>query len=171
MREAGGGRSVQADNLTFRRVRPSDDEVLGAIIRNGMAEFGICDAETAADPEVESISSAYSVPRAAYFVVESEGRVLGGGGIGPIDGAPDDVCELRKMYLTPEARGLGAGRRILDLCLEAARAFDYHRCHLATLGRMERARRMYDRAGFRLLDHEVPGSGHLGCDTWYSRVL
>lgn len=158
-------------DLTFRPVRPSDDAALGAIIRNGMAEFGICGEGPAADPEVESISSAFAVPRAAYFVVVSKSRVLGGGGIGPIEGVPDDVCELRKMYLAPEARGLGAGRRLLDLCLDAARAFDYRRCHLATLGRMEAARRLYDRAGFRLLDHEVPGSGHLGCDTWYSREL
>ncbi len=171
MRDAGAAASFDADDLTFRPVRPSDDPALAVIIRSGMAEFGICGEGPAGDPELESISSAYSGPRAAYFVVESSGQVLGGGGIGPIQGVPDDVCELRKMYLTPAARGLGAGRRLLDLCLEAARARGYRRCHLATLGRMERARHMYDRAGFRLLDHEVPGSGHLGCDTWYSREL
>lgn len=159
------------NDLTFRRVRASDDLALAAIIRSGMAEFGICGEGPASDPEVDSISAAYAGPRAAYFVVEAGGRVLGGGGIGSIEGTPEDICELRKMYLRPESRGLGAGRRLLVLCLDAARDRDYRVCHLATLGRMEGARRLYDRAGFRLLDHEVPGSGHLGCDTWYSLEL
>jgi putative acetyltransferase len=75
------------------------------------------------------------------------------------------------MYLRPESRGLGAGRHLLELCLDAARERGYHCCHLATLGRMDRARRLYDRAGFRQLDHEVPGSGHLGCDAWYALEL
>jgi putative acetyltransferase len=163
--------SIDPADPTFRPVRGSDDPALAAIIWSGMAEFGICGEGLASDPEVHSISTAYSGPRAAYFVVESGGRVLGGGGIGPIEGEPDDVCELRKMYLRPESRGLGAGRQLLELCLEAARECGYHRCHLATLGRMDRARRLYDRAGFRKLDHEVPGSGHLGCDTWYALEL
>ena len=171
MSEAGRGPEIGADDLTFRPVRASDDPALAAIIRSGMAEFGICGEGPAADPEVDSISVAYAGSRAAYFVVESDGRVFGGGGIGPIPGSPDDVCELRKMYLRPESRGLGAGRRLLELCLEAARDRGYRRCHLATLARMETARHMYDRAGFRLLDHEVPGSGHLGCDTWYALEL
>jgi len=159
------------DDLTFRPVRASDDPALAAIIRSGMAEFGICGEGPASDPEVDSISAAYAGPGAAYFVVEAGGRVLGGGGIGSIEGIPEDICELRKMYLCPESRGLGAGRRLLELCLDAARDRDYLVCHLATLGRMEGARRLYARAGFQLLDHEVPGSGHLGCDTWYSLEL
>jgi len=171
MRDPSPARTIDADDLKFRPVRASDDPELAAIIRSGMAEFGICGDGPARDPEVESISTAYAVRRASYFVVEANGTVLGGGGIGPIDGQPDDVCELRKMYLSPESRGLGAGRRLLELCLDAARELGYRRCHLATLARMDRARRLYDRAGFRQLDHEVPGSGHLGCDTWYALEL
>ncbi len=170
-RDPSLAKTIAADDLTFRPVRAADDPELAAIIRSGMAEFGICGDGPANDPEVESISTAYALRRASYFVVEANGTVLGGGGIGPIDGQPDDVCELRKMYLSPEIRGLGAGRRLLELCLDAARKLEYRRCHLATLARMDRARRLYDRAGFRQLDHEVPGSGHLGCDTWYALEL
>ena len=171
MRDTGLKQRIDVDDLAVRPVRASDDPALAAIIRSGMAEFGIYGKGPASDPEVDSISGAYSGPRAAYFVVEAGRRVLGGGGIGPIEGAPDDICELRKMYLRPESRGLGAGRRLLELCLDAARERGYRVCHLATLGRMESARRLYDRAGFQLLDHEVPGSGYLGCDTWYELEL
>ena len=171
MNDSDRGTRIDAGALVFRPVATSDDVALASIIRAGMSEFGICGEGPASDPEVDSISEAYSGPGTAYFIVEANGRVLGGGGIGPIDDAPDSVCELRKMYLLPESRGRGAGRRLLGLCLDAARKRGYSRCHLATLGRMVRARRLYDRAGFQKLDHEVPGSGHLGCDTWYSLEL
>lgn len=171
MHDPSPERAIEAADLTFRPVRASDDQALAAIIRSGMVEFGIHGEGPASDPEVDSISAAYAGPGAAYFVVEAGGQVLGGGGIGPIAGSPADVCELRKMYLQPGSRGFGAGRRLLELCLAAARDLGYRRCHLATLTRMDRARRLYDRAGFRQLDHEVPGSGHLGCDTWYALEL
>ncbi len=157
--------------LVIRAVRPSDDTELAAIIRAGMAEFGICGAGPETDPELISISEAYAGPRAAYFVVERDGELMGGGGIGPIAGEPPDICELRKMYLRPEGRGRGAGGRLLALCLDTARDLGYRRCHLATLHSMNAARHLYARAGFRQLDHALPGSGHLGCDTWYSREL
>jgi putative acetyltransferase len=136
-----------------------------------MAEFGICDGGLDSDPEIASISSAYASPRAAFFVVGSSGRVLGGGGIGPIPGQPEDICELRKMYLVPEARGLGAGRRLLEACLDFARQSGYRTCYLATLERMTRARQLYAGFGFKRSHRELPGSAHLGCDTWYERTL
>jgi putative acetyltransferase len=159
------------NDLTLRRVRPEDDADLARIIRSGMAEFGICGAGLDGDAEVASISSAYAPPRAAYFVVESSGRVLGGGGIGPIADQPEEICELRKMYLVPEARGLGAGRRLLETCLDFARQVGYRTCYLATLERMTRARRLYAGFGFDRADRELPGSAYLGCDTWYERKL
>ena len=158
-------------DLSLRRVRPDDDADLARIIRSGMAEFGICAAGPVGDPEIASISSAYAAPRAAFFVAENAGRVLGGGGIGPIAGQPEEICELRKMYLVAEARGLGVGRRVLEACLEFARQAGYRTCYLATLERMTRARRLYAGFGFERSHRELPGSAHLGCDTWFEREL
>jgi putative acetyltransferase len=159
------------NELSLRPVRPDDDDDLARIIRSGMAEFGICGVGPDDDAEIASISSAYAPPRAAFFVVEYSGRVLGGGGIGPISGQSEKICELRKMYLVPEARGLGAGRRLLDACLDFARHAGYRTCYLATLERMTRARRLYAGSGFERSHRELPGSAHLGCDTWYEREL
>ena len=54
---------------------------------------------------------AYTEPMACYFVVLHGGHIVGGGGIAQLVGADPTVCELRKMYFLPEARGLGAGWR------------------------------------------------------------
>jgi putative acetyltransferase len=158
-------------DLRIRPVRSADDEALAAIIREGMEEFGICRSDAKADPELVSVSAAYGGSRSAYFVVEGGGRVLGGGGIGPIAGQREEICELRKMYLVAEARGIGAGRRVLVACLDAARELGYKRCHLATLKSMKRAHALYAGSGFRRSTYPLPGSDHSGCDTWYSRDL
>src|ERR1700744_622365 len=88
------------------------------------------------DPEVDFMTAAYARPRAAYFVVtdpSDSDRVLGGGGIAPLENGDARVCELRKMYFLPEARGRGAGAAILARCLDAARGFGYASCYLETL--------------------------------------
>ncbi len=162
----------RGERLEIRPARPGDDEVLAGIIRAGMAEFGICGgAGPGADPEIDRVAEAFGGPGAAYFVVERDGRVEGGGGIGPLEGAPDDVCELRKMYFLPPLRGRGAGWRVLELCLEAAGARGYRRCCLATLTGMQRARRLYEAAGFVPREGPLGDPGHAGCDRWYEREL
>lgn len=158
------------DAVAIVPVGPADDEPLARIVRAGMAEHGVCRG-TDGDPGIEAISRAFAGPRAAYFVARRGARVLGGGGIGPVPGGPDDICELRTMYLDPEARGAGTGRRLLAACLEAARAAGYRTCRLATRTGMERARRLYERAGFRPVETPIPGTGEAGCDRWYEIAL
>ncbi|MBI4911284.1 MAG: GNAT family N-acetyltransferase [Acidobacteria bacterium] len=123
------------------------------------------------DPEVDGMHAAYSRPGCAYFVVEAGGRVLGGGGVAPLEGGPQGVCELRKMYFLPELRGRGAGRALLERCLEEARRLGYARCYLETLTGMDAAQALYARAGFQKLCGPLGSTGHHGCDRWYLREL
>jgi putative acetyltransferase len=115
--------------FSIRPISAADDVAVAAIIRAVMPEFGADGAGFAIhDPEVAAMSAAYDRPGAAYFVVESAGRVLGSGGIAPLDGGPADTCELRKMYFMPELRGQGAGAALMDVCLEKARERGFARC-------------------------------------------
>jgi putative acetyltransferase len=108
--------------FVIRPITPDDDAAIAAIIRAVMPEFGaIGDGFAINDPEVDWMSRAYSQPRSAYFVVEREGIVLGGGGVAPLEGGDGETCELRKMYFLPQARGLGAGSAMMERCLQAAR--------------------------------------------------
>ncbi len=102
----------------------------------------------------------------AYFVIEKDGRVLGGAGYAPLTGAEPQICELRKMYVLRDARGLGAGRLLLDACLSGARKDGFRQCYLETLESMTDARRLYERAGFRKLDGHLGNTGHFGCNSW-----
>ena len=152
----------------LRPIRAEDDVAMAAVIRSVMPEFGACgDGFAINDPEVDWMSRAYSAPRHAYFVLERDGRVLGGAGVAPLAGGDARTCELRKMYFLPEARGLGAGAAMMARCLDAARGFGFRQCYLETLTGMDAAMRLYERSGFRRIDAPMGTTGHGGCDRFY----
>lgn len=154
--------------MEIRAIEPRDDAAMAAIIRTVMPEFGATGCGFAInDPEVDWMSLAYAAPRSAYFVVEHEGEVVGGGGIAPLTGGDGETCELRKMYFLPQARGIGAGAAMMGRCLEAARAFGFTQCYLETLRGMDAAMRLYGRTGFRRIDAPLGTTGHGGCNAFY----
>jgi putative acetyltransferase len=158
--------------LRIRPIGPGDREAVAAIIRAVMPEFGASGPGFAInDPEVSDIPSAYAKPRSAFFVVVDEDRVVGGGGVAPLEGGDGSTCELKKMYFLPEARGRGMGAALLTRCLEAARDLGYRRVYLETLGSMTSAQTLYRKFGFEKLCKPEGATGHFGCDTWYAKVL
>ncbi len=157
-----------APAFTFRAIRPEDDSAVATIIRTVMPEFGADGPGFAIhDPEVNGMSAAYGIARATYFVVEVNGRVVGGGGIAPLIGADDGTAELRKMYFLPEARGLGAGSALLRHLLGIAKELGFARVYLETLTGMDAAQRLYEHLGFRRLDKQLGATGHFGCNRYY----
>ena len=155
-------------NFSIRPILADDDAAMAAVIRTVMPEFGATGSGFAiSDPEVDWMSRAYAAPRHAYFVLERDGRVLGGAGVAPLAGGDADVCELRKMYFLPEARGSGAGAAMMGRCLDAARGFGFTRCYLETLTGMDAAMRLYERSGFRRIDAAMGATGHGGCNRFY----
>ena len=158
--------------LSLRPIRAGDDAAVAAIIRAVMTEFDAVGAGFAInDAEVDAMTAAYSRPGAAYFVVEFDGRVVGGGGVAPLQGGEPGVCELRKMYLLEEIRGMRMGERLLRHCLDAARGFGYRVCYLETLTDMDVAQRLYQKLGFRRLPAALGATGHSGCNRYYALDL
>lgn len=156
----------------IRAITPADEPAMAQVIRSVMPVFGADGPGFAIhDPEVSAMSAAYSGQRQAYFVVCHRGEVLGGAGVAELVGADVHTCELRKMYLLPRLRGFGVGRRLIELCLRAAREFGYKRMYLETLTGMEQAQKLYLKAGFKPLDGPLGNTGHFGCNRFYARKL
>ncbi len=162
-------RAKAREGVVARPIEARDDPALASIIRSVMTEFGAVGCGySIEDAEVDGMHAAYAPERHAYFVAERDGELLAGGGMAPLRGSGrDDVCELRKMFARPEARGLGIGRQLLELSLAAARAAGFRTCYLETLKHMHRARALYERLGFRPLDGPMGNTGHVACDDWY----
>lgn len=165
-------RSRRQGELVVRPIEPGDSPAMARIIRSVMSEFGaVGEGYSINDPEVDDMAGTYSVERAAYYVITDQGRVIGGAGVAHLEGADPDTCELRKMYLLPECRGLGMGRKLLELCLEKAVELGYRRCYLETLGTMAQAQSLYQANGFEALDGPMGNTGHHACNSFYVREL
>lgn len=159
-------------DFTIRPIESRDDAAMASIIRTVMPEFGaVGDGFAINDPEVDWMSRAYAEPRCAYFVVERDGMVVGGGGVAPLVGGDSEVCELRKMYFLPALRGIGAGAAMMARCLETARSLGFKRCYLETLRGMDAAMKLYERSGFQRIGAPMGATGHGGCDSFYLRDL
>jgi len=153
--------------FTIRPIVARDDAAVAAIIRTVMPEFGADGPGFAIhDAEVGAMHAAYAKSGCAYFVVELEGKVHGGGGVAPLDGAAG-VCELRKMYFLPELRGRGAGSALIIRCLDAARELGYRQCYLETLTGMDAAQRLYQKHGFARIPAAMGSTGHFSCNRFY----
>lgn len=164
---------MKPKNWTIRPITSHDDSQIAHVIRTVMPEYGASgDGFAINDPEVDWMSKAYHAPRCAYYVIEFEGHVMGGGGIAPLEGASNDrICELRKMYFLPALRGQGAGLALIELCLKKARELKFELCYLETLTGMDNAIALYQKVGFRSLDKPMGNTGHSGCNRYFVKSI
>lgn len=156
----------------IRKIKPEDNESVAEIIRTVMPEFGAGGQGFAIhDREVNDMYSAYSGAKASYFVCESSGRLIGGGGVGPLVGGPGETCELKKMYFLSEGRGKGLGEKLLLRCLKEARMLGYRYCYLETFNTMTNAMKLYEKNGFEKIEGPMGNTGHFACDVFYLQKL
>jgi len=160
------------NNLIIRAIKPEDNTQIAAIIRSVLEDFGVPKTGSAyADTSLDDMYAYYDVPRASYFVIEENEKLIGGGGIAQLENYDGNVCELQKMYFLEEARGKGLGRKMLELCLNKAREYGYEKCYLETMPYMETARKLYKKEGFKNINAPMGNTGHHACPVWMLKEL
>jgi putative acetyltransferase len=163
---------TKSGSYIIRYIAPDDSQYIRDIILETLVEHGAVGGGFASgDQDTLNMFDAFQQEGRLYFVVEREdGTVLGGAGIAPLPGEPG-TCELVKMYFRPEARGLGLGKRLLQLCLDEAVKLGYHQIYLETIEQMHAARGLYAHLGFKQIDHAMGNTGHFSCDFFYLKAL
>jgi len=93
--------------------------------------------------------------REAAWIAERAGRRVGCVFcVRSREATDDETAQLRILLVTPEGRGLGLGRELVDRTVAFARAAGYRRLVLWTNEPLAAARRIYLERGFRLVDEE-----------------
>ncbi len=160
------------NNITIREIRPQDNAEIAEVIRIVLIEHNVPKIGTAyADPQLDCMFVTYAQPRAAYFVVECDGEIIGGAGISQLENESENICELQKMYFLKQTRGFGIGSAMMEKCLAAASAFGYSSCYLETMPYMEAAQKLYRKSGFRYIDAPMGNTGHTACPVWMLKDL
>ncbi len=159
-------------HINIRTIEPSDNKMLAVIVRNSLAEFGANKPGTVYyDDTTDHLYELFQQSGSNYFVAETQGEILGGAGIYPSQGLPSGICELVKMYLQPQARGLGLGRSLINKCIEFATGFGYQQVYIETMPELRKAVSVYEKYGFEYLKGPLGNTGHFGCDVWMLKTL
>lgn len=155
----------------IREIVTKDNKEIENVIRACLIEFGANHEGTAwADPNLGRFSEIYNTEGNKYWVAENkEGKIIGGVGIGKLDGI-EDVCELQKMYCLPEARGTGISHKLIEVALEYASKY-YNRCYLETLDNMIAAQKFYEKYGFKRIYEPIVKTDHFACNVRYIKEL
>ena len=156
--------------FTLRRIASQDNAAIAAVIRQVSAEYGLTADKgyTVADPNLDELYELYSQPGSAYWVVEKEGEVVGGGGVAPLACSEPDICELQKMYFMTSARGQGLAKK---LALDYAREQGFKRCYLETTAFLTEAIGLYEHLGFEHIDGPLGCTGHVDCEVRMLKTL
>lgn len=119
----------------------------------GIIPAGYLAAMSAAEREQRHLARVTDPePRAAYLLAEVEGRIVGMANVGPArddDLDPQVIGEIRAMYADPDAWSTGVGAALMRAALDHLRGCGFVGATLWVLEDNARARRFYERWGFR----------------------
>jgi putative acetyltransferase len=72
------------------------------------------------DASTDALYELFNTTKSQYYIALQNNMVVGGAGIFPTEGLPNDTCELVKMYLHPSARNIGLGKKMIQFCMASA---------------------------------------------------
>lgn len=114
------------------------------------------------DHELAHLPEEYGPPAGAFLLFFRDQVPLGCVGLRPQAGG---VAEIKRLYVAPAGRGLGAGRALAEGILDAAKRLGYDRVVLDTLPSMKEAQALYASLDFRPTGayrfNPVPGTTYL----------
>ena len=122
---------------------PPASDLIEAMVEELIPLYGRIDV-----PHAPSASAADFSPPGGTFLVgfDESGEAVCGGGVKRLG---DGVCEIKRMFVVPEARGRGHGRRVLEALERVAADLGYRRVRLDTARSMTTAMALYESAGYR----------------------
>jgi len=99
------------------------------------------------EEELENLPGKYAAPTGKLFLIMVENQSAGCVALRKID---DRICEMKRLYLRDDFRGLGLGKQLMERLIKEAKEIGYKKIRLDTLpGKMPQAVKLYESYGFR----------------------
>ena len=148
---------------SLRPARNADASAVKRLIFGILADYNLTPAPGSTDADLDDLAAHYTNRGGSFAVLEMPaGEIIGTVGIYRVS---SDVCELRKMYLSPHQRGQGLGKLLFEHGLAEARRLGFRRITLETASVLKEAIALYIRYGFRPFtpDHLAPRCDQAYC--------
>jgi ribosomal protein S18 acetylase RimI-like enzyme len=135
---------------------PADAETVRTLFREYAAWLGPEGWFTDLEAELAALPGGYE----ALLVARLDGEAVGCVALKPL---PGEACEMKRLYVRPEARGTGAGRALVEASIARALELGYAVMRLDTLPTMDAAQALYLSLGFRPIEryNDNPSEGVL----------
>ena len=149
----------------IRRVSDEDREAVARELTSYLTHIGE-DLDEGLDHDIAHWEVEYDGKVGILLVVESPaGEIVGTAGVRRLE---TGLGEIKRMWVRPDCQGHGLGRRLIDRCLDEARALGFRVVRLDTERTMEAALHLYRSSGFT----EIPDyNGNRRAHIWMERTL
>lgn len=128
------------------RLAYSDIDTIRTLFREYAATLGVDLGFQNFDKELEGLPGEYALPRGRLYLALYAGQPAGCVALRP---RGEKSCEMKRLFVKPDYRGLRIGRALAERAITEARAMRYEYIVLDTLAQLERSMVLYDKLGFK----------------------
>ena len=143
----------------------ADHEAVKALFREYAESLGFSLAYQDFETELAGFPGKYAPPEGALLLATADGEAAGTVALRKLE---QGICEMKRLYVRPAARGSSLGRRLAERICDEARAAGYARICLDTLSTMTPALKLYASLGFRDIEpyvfNPIPGARFLALE-------
>lgn len=104
------------------------------------------------ETKLNSLPGKYISPDGALFLATNKNSVIGCGAIKKLGSAKHKTCEMKRLFVRPEARGLGAGKKLVLRIIEEGIRLGYSTMYLDTLDKLNKAMNLYESVDFTVTE-------------------
>ncbi|WP_020560418.1 GNAT family N-acetyltransferase [Thiofilum flexile] len=99
------------------------------------------------EEELAALPGKYAPPQGELLAaIDKNGTMLGCAAVRTLEG---DTCEMKRLYVRPDARGIGLGEQLARCIIDIACTQGYTHMQLETLNSLQQAMQLYEKLGFK----------------------
>ncbi|MBV1911787.1 MAG: GNAT family N-acetyltransferase [Kangiellaceae bacterium] len=120
-------------------------KIAAELFRDYQVQLGVDLCFQGFEQELATLPGKYAAPTGAILLAYHEEQVIGCVAVRPTD---NQICEMKRLYVRDEFRGLSAGNKLANAIIDKAKELGYQKMQLDTLERLGSAIGLYKKIGF-----------------------